>query len=118
MLPVRVLNSARTVPVQCPYSARTRRAGFEQCPYILLIEGKGYEKIVSFLIKSTGTVQNPHGEYGHRTGTVRALYGHCTCTVQNPHGEQNLILVRVSYSPQVYNPPPPVDTSPFGTRNL
>ena len=48
--------SARTVPVQCPYSARTRRAGFEQCPYILLIEGQGYEKILSLKRGGAGGV--------------------------------------------------------------
>ena len=84
--------SARTVPVQCPYSART-------VPDLILMIKHTYpryappvcsfkemEEVASFSDRThvfpaklkikpwSGTVR---ALYGHCTGTVRALYGHC-----------------------------------------
>ena len=72
-----------TVPVQCPYSART-------VPVTVPVENSHSAR--GFLILkritgsnefplsrgTTGTVEILYGHcYGHCTGTARALYGHC-----------------------------------------
>ena len=84
--------SARTVPVQCPYSARTvpdlifllKSLHTRFAPCVLSLQEM--KKAASFSGRAhvfpretnkklwSGTVR---ALYGHCTGTVRALYGHC-----------------------------------------
>ena len=84
--------SARTVPVQCPYGARTvpdliflfKRLHPRFAPRVLSLQEM--KEVASFYDRThvfpretnkqpwSGTVR---ALYGHCTGTVRALYGHC-----------------------------------------
>ena len=90
-------HSARTVPVQCPYSARcsartvpdvvfaihraktcTRSSrSINTCSYQEIIIAGAHVKTFC-VIYTSGTVRALHRAlYGHCTGTVRALYSRC-----------------------------------------
>ena len=84
--------SARTVPVQCPYSARTQcRYEFRNLKRAQTLPGKRFiVTLINPLAFATGSCDPGSCANSHRksvralsTGTARALYGHCTGTANH-----------------------------------